>query len=149
MWNIFWLWYSSTPARHSHFSKHHSNTLSYMSLCVCVSYSVYIILHVCMYSGITIWYWIINWYLLLVKTISSPFCISQLPAVICVGLRLCGLSHVHFITPTVADLYQIIFSQSCWWDLLPLWMNNNNMVYIPYGPLFYKKIKICNSQVNG
>lgn len=54
--------------------------------------SVCVLLFTCVFSGLTIWYWITNRCVLPEGRLFPPLSIAKLPVVLCVGLRPPGLS---------------------------------------------------------
>lgn len=75
--------------------------------------------HAYMLSGPTIWFWITKLVgSFLEKTVSPTPSISYLSVLLCVGLRLCGVSSIHLGTSLGIVLVWLMFRQTCWWDFM-------------------------------
>lgn len=71
------------------------------------------------FPGLTTGHWTTNWYTLLwgAPPLATPI-FSQLPVVLCVGLRLLKLFPIQFGMSIGGVLVQLMFEVTCWRDFL-------------------------------
>lgn len=95
---------------------------TYISNYTHTSCSVRVLLLACMFSGLSIWYWAINWRAG-EDGLSCPHC-SLVICSLCEGLRPCELCLNHVIMSIGIILVQLTFGQSGWWDFMDVASGN-------------------------
>lgn len=81
------------------------------------AYLVYMMLLVCMFSGITTWCSITNSYAFPWERLSPTLRILSFPVILCVELRHSRVCSVHF-DMSIVVLVQLLFRLFCWWDFM-------------------------------